>query len=344
MPTSPTPTSKNNSASWTRPPAASFTAMKKPELQDFGIPPEQYARYQKNRLKSSGKGWRSVFLFCCIPAIVGTLGFFVSRDPGTAIFVGILSLILLAALYLFAMLASVLDDERQKTHMAESSLGIQIEQYEEALMAYAEAVREAEKAHQETERARLEAERARKAAEKTKRKKTREHWRSLRDIPFEQELATLYRQLGYQVQSTPKSGDQGIDLILTKGSKSTIVQCKGQKNRATPAMVRELVGSRVDYGADRAVLACTAGFTQGAIGFAKRNQISLISATEIARMAEGFSQPKQEQVLILKNPVPKTSAGPKCPKCGHETTIQSTKYDRFWRCSRFPNCKFIQRS
>ena len=94
------------------------------------------------------------------------------------------------------MLASVLDDERQKTHMAESSLGIQIEQYEEALMAYAEAVREAEKAHQETERARLEAERARKAAEKTKRKKTREHWQSLRDIPFEQELATLYRQFG----------------------------------------------------------------------------------------------------------------------------------------------------
>ena len=118
--------------------------------------------------------------------------------------------------------------------MAESSLGIQIEQYEEALMAYAEAVREAEKAHQETERARLEAERARKAAEKTKRKKTREHWRSLRDIPFEQELATLYRNLGYQVQSTARSGDQGIDLILTKGSKSTIVQCKGQKNRATP--------------------------------------------------------------------------------------------------------------
>ena len=256
----------------------------------------------------------------------------------------VLSLILLAALYLFAMLASVLDDERQKTHMAESSLGIQIEQYEEALMTYAEAVREAEKAHQETERARLEAERARKAAERTKRRKTREHWETLRGIRFEQELAALYRHMGYQVQSTPKSGDQGIDLILTKGSKSTIVQCKGQKNRATPAMVRELVGSRVDYDADRAVLACTAGFTQGAIGFAKRNQISLISATEIARMAEGFSQPKQEQVLILKNPVPKTSAGPKCPKCGHETTIQSTKYDRFWRCSRFPNCKFIQRS
>ncbi len=186
--------------------------------------------------------------------------------------------------------------------------------------------------------------RAKQAAERAERRKRREHWQSLRDIPFEQELATLYQNLGYQVQSTARSGDQGIDLILTKGSKSTIVQCKGQKNRATPAMVRELVGSRVDYGADRAVLACTAGFTQGAISFAKRNQISLISATEIVRMAEGFSQPKQEQALMLNNPVPKASTSRQCPKCGHAMTLQSTKYDRFWRCSRFPNCKFIQRS
>ena len=153
------------------------------------------------------------------------------------------------------------------------------------------------------------------------------------------------RSLGYQVQSTPKSGDQGIDLILTKDGKITIVQCKGQKGPASPAVVRELYGSFAAFTcAHHAILACTAGFTRGAISFAKRNQISLISAKEIVRMAEGFSQPKQEQALMLNNPVPKASTSRKCPKCGHAMTLQSTKYDRFWRCSRFPNCKFIQRS
>ena len=128
------------------------------------------------------------------------------------------------------MLANVLDDERQKTHMAESSLGIQIEQYEEALMAYAEAVREAEKAHKETGRARLEAERAKpRRQRRAERRKRIDYWRFLRGIEFEQELAALLRSLGYQVQSTPKSDDQGIDLILTKDGKITIVQCKGQK-------------------------------------------------------------------------------------------------------------------
>ena len=234
----------------------------------------------------------------------------------------------------------------REANRSANRIDLKIERYEDSKAAYLKAQYEIERERYQVqrtaERKRLEAERARQAAEQAERRKRIDYWRSMRDIQFERELATLYRHLGYQVQLTPKSGDDGVDLILTKDGQSTVVQCKGQKDRATPKMVRELLGSRVDRGADHAVLACTAGFTQGVVRFAKRNNINLISAKEIARMAEGYSQPQQEQVLMLKNPVSAPSTERKCPRCGHQMTVQSTKYDRFWRCSKFPNCKFIQ--
>ena len=244
--------------------------------------------------------------------------------------------------YFFSGVSEALK-RHQKSRILQSPLGVQIRQYEEAIAAYEDAVKEAERKRLEIQReaeyARQAAERARQAADRAERKKRIDHWQAVRGIQFERELAALYRHLGYDVQSTPKSGDQGIDLILRKGGSTTIVQCKGQKGPASPAVVRELYGSFAAFqGAQHAILACNGGFTQGVYEFAIGNPITLISAKEIARMAEGYSQPQQEQVLTLKNPVPKPSTGRKCPHCGHQMTL----YDKFWLCSGFPNCKAIR--
>ena len=214
-----------------------------------------------------------------------------TRELGAAIFMGIVIFFLLFMLY------AVYEEGRQDDRMAESPLDIRIKQYENAIAAYPkavraaertrqeavrraetarqEAVREVERTRQEAVRVRLEAERARKAAERAERRKLREHWESLRGVPFERELAALYRYFGYQVRSTPKSGDQGIDLILTKDGKTTIVQCKGQKGPASPAVVRELYGALVAFRADDAILACTGGFTRGVSDFVRDKPITL---------------------------------------------------------------------
>ena len=161
----------------------------------------------------------------------------------------------------------------QKSRILQSPLGVQIRQYEEAIAAYEDAVKEAERKRLEIQReaeyARQAAERARQAADRAERRKRIDHWQAVRGIQFERELAALYRHLGYDVQSTPKSGDQGIDLILRKGGSTTIVQCKGQKGPASPAVVRELYGSFAAFqGAQHAILACNGGFTQGVYEFA----------------------------------------------------------------------------
>ena len=218
----------------------------------------------------------------------------------------------------------------------------------------------------EAEQARQAVERERQAAERAERRKRIDHWLSLRGIQFEKELAALYRQQGYQVRSTPVFGDQGIDLILTKDDTTTVVQCKGQKGRAGSPVVIALIGARENYGTGHAILACTGGFTHSAIDLAKRNRIELISAREMAKMAGSIVQSQQERLiseeatpasfpvapssrmgqqqklLIKAAPASNEPTSPRCGNCGSEMTLRSTKYDKFWRCGRFPKCKGIQ--
>ncbi len=117
-------------------------------------------------------------------------------------------------------------------------------------------------------------------------KKLTEHWMSLSGLQFERELAALYLKLGYDVQLTPTSGDEGIDLFLKKDNKTTIVQCKSYSQPVGPAAARELYGSLIASEADAAILACTSGFTKGVYEFVRGKPIELVSSPEIISMSE----------------------------------------------------------
>ena len=361
--------------------------MKKPELQDYGVTSEEYARYGQISESNSvnfGGGWL-ILLLVFLPIIVGIGVLFFTRDWDAAIAYGLISV---APFGVLCVIVRAFADKGNESRILQSPVTTQIEQYEEALATYSKAQLEAEQAQlevararraaeqarlREVERSRMEAEQARQAvererqaAERAERRKRIDYWRSLRGIPFEQELAALYRRLGYQVETTPKSGDLGVDLILTKDGKKTIVQCKGQKDRAAPAIVLQTIGARVNRRADNAVVACTGGFTHSAIDLAKRNRIELISAREMAKMAGSIVQSQQERLiseeatpasfpvapssrmgqqqklLIKAAPASNEPTSPRCGNCGSEMTLRSTKYDKFWRCGRFPKCKGIR--
>ena len=180
----------------------------------------------------------------------------------------------------------------KKRRMLKGPVVSRIKLYEEAEAAYHATQEEAERRRLEEERVRQEAQRqqqaekgAKQAALRAEQQKREEYWESLGGIEFEQELGKLFRALGYNVKLTPASGDQGVDLILRKNGKTTVVQCKAHKRPASPAMVRELYGSMYAFGADSAILACTGGFSGGVRDFARGRPIQLISAQEIARMA-----------------------------------------------------------
>ena len=56
-------------------------------------------------------------------------------------------------------------------------------------------------------------------------------------------------------------------MNFRKDGETIVVQCKSHNKPVGPATARELYGAMMDFGADRAILACTAGFTKGARDF-----------------------------------------------------------------------------
>ena len=320
--------------------------MKKPELQDFRITPEEYTHYQQlgqtSFDKVSDRLGVPIVLFTGM--IVGITVFIYTSDWGKAlasVFIGLIFPGPFIAVGLLFVVFPVIK-RIQKLRISQSPLRVQIKQYEEAIAVYSKVQEEAERARRDAERARQAAEQDRQAIERVRRRKLREHWMSLSGAQFERELGTLYRYLGYQVKSTPTSGDQGIDLILRRGGKTTVVQCKSHKSPVGPAVVRELYGALVASKANDAILACTGGFTRGVRDFVRDKPITLISATELARMGEGVGQPQPEQIMLHEA----TVEGLICPVrgCGSKMALRTGKLGKFWGCRRYPKCKGTRNS
>ena len=177
----------------------------------------------------------------------------------------------------------------------------------------------------------------RQREEQVRRQKLTNYWASLDPLKFEDELGGIYRQLGYSVRLTPKSGDHGVDLILSKDEKTTVVQCKQQKSPAGERVVRELLGSMVAAKADRAVFACTGGFTQPAKDFARSLPVDLMDVHQLVGLVEQAirrSQPEDPKAGLLLNGIPI------CPMrgSGSEMVLRDGKYGRFWGCPKYSDC------
>ena len=311
---------------------------KKPELQDFGISPEEYALY--TRRGNEELSLRLVLLLLVVvPATAVSLGVVITRDAGTALMWGFLAVFpgFLVTGYATIGIATFVV-RLKRFRLSKSPIATAIKRYEQAEAEYqaieAEAEsarREAERVRQEAERARWKAEWARREAERAERGKRREYWMSLSGIEFEQEVGALYRARGYQVQSTPISGDQGIDLVMQKDGETTVVQCKSHQKPVGPAVARELFGAMVAVGADNAILACTGGFTRGVKEFVRDKPIILLSASTLAIAPQG----------ILPMTVDRQAPGaPVCPEpgCGKRMILRTGRGGKFWGCPRYPRC------
>lgn len=103
-------------------------------------------------------------------------------------------------------------------------------------------------------------------------------WASLDGVEFERAVAIIYRDLGFDVEFTPRTNDQGVDLLLKRNGKVSIVQCKAYSSNVGVAAIRELVGVRASWPhADEAILVALFDFSSAAKRFATQNKIVLYS-------------------------------------------------------------------
>lgn len=89
---------------------------------------------------------------------------------------------------------------------------------------------------------------------------------------FEEVVASVFRDHGYQARTTAYSGDGGIDVVLDGSNGSTIgVQVKRYKGRIAVDQIRELTGALVIEGHTRGVFVTTSDFQAGAGATAQRS-------------------------------------------------------------------------
>jgi restriction system protein len=112
---------------------------------------------------------------------------------------------------------------------------------------------------------------------------------SLNPREFEILIARLYEKMGYSVDITPYSKDDGADVICRHDSPGRrellIVQCKRYSHNVGLAHFRDLLGTVTDRKATKGVLVTPGGFTKKAIEKSTSNpKIELLGGEELQQL------------------------------------------------------------
>jgi hypothetical protein len=94
-------------------------------------------------------------------------------------------------------------------------------------------------------------------------------------LEFEHFLAVVFTKMGYETEVTKASGDQGIDLIASKGGIKLGVQAKCYSGSVGNSAIQEAVAGINFYHLDKAIVITNSTFTDSAIKLANSNEVVL---------------------------------------------------------------------
>lgn len=92
---------------------------------------------------------------------------------------------------------------------------------------------------------------------------------------FEEFICYLFKKMGYTVNLTPTSGDQGIDIIAIKNGLRIGIQTKCYSNSVSNKAIQEVVAGIKYYGLKKAIVITNNYFTKSAIELALSNEVVL---------------------------------------------------------------------
>lgn len=103
-------------------------------------------------------------------------------------------------------------------------------------------------------------------------------------LAFEAELIRLFRAAGWQVEETPLSGDQGVDLIVRYSSRRYAIQAKDHQRKVGPDAVDAVYSGKACYECDAAILIAPGGVTDQARAKAAKLKVLLWVDTDLQRL------------------------------------------------------------
>lgn len=102
---------------------------------------------------------------------------------------------------------------------------------------------------------------------------------------FEERLAILFRNLGYNVERTGRVGDYGVDLVIVKNGRRTAVQAKCYKTgKVHPDAVQQVYAGKNKYYCTDAMVVCNRNFTTEAWRLAKSDNVKLWSRNYLVKV------------------------------------------------------------
>ncbi|KQR08928.1 MULTISPECIES: restriction endonuclease [Xanthomonas] len=165
---------------------------------------------------------------------------------------------------------------------------------------------------------------------------------------FEQLVGDAFRRQGYSVEETGLGGpDGGIDLILRKDGRRTLVQCKQWKRQQVGvSVVREMFGLLAHHQAHAVKIACIGRYTKDAEHFAQGKPIELIGGEQLLGMIRAVQQALAQPAPSCVEPVFASNTSPTiasltCPRCGSTLVQRKNRYTRedFMGCTQLPKCR-----
>jgi hypothetical protein len=114
-----------------------------------------------------------------------------------------------------------------------------------------------------------------------------QQWRHLRGIQFEQFLVEVFEALGYIVSTTRTTGDQGVDLLATKGNRTIAIQAKGYANSVGNDAVQQAFAGKAYYRCNCCAVVTNSSFTKSAEELATSVDCLLIDGDRLPLLIEG---------------------------------------------------------
>jgi ssDNA-binding Zn-finger/Zn-ribbon topoisomerase 1 len=118
---------------------------------------------------------------------------------------------------------------------------------------------------------------------------------------FEDSIAVLFRQLGYEVKQTPYSNDRGKDAIAWKDGKKYLIECK---RYAADGLIgrrdlQSFVAAMKEENAEAGFYINTGRFAKTAVEYAAQNQIDLYDADRFPVLVN-TAYPVREEISTAK--------------------------------------------
>ena len=107
---------------------------------------------------------------------------------------------------------------------------------------------------------------------------------SMDGVEYEQYCKSVLEEAGWEVEDTPVSGDQGVDLIASIEDVRVCIQCKCFAKAVGNKAVQEVAAGMIHWKGTHAVVVAKSGFTKSAKTLAASNKVILTSDSELENL------------------------------------------------------------